>query len=88
MYQLLRQKQLVTYSFVDQSLILFLLQENYLDELPLTEVLPFVTQYVSYVRSVYGDLYQSIFTTEAISDQQKAQLLTIANEFKGLYVTA
>ncbi len=86
-YQLLRQKQFVTYSFVDQSLMLYLLQENFLDEIPLTEVVSFVTQYVSYVHSVYKDLYQEILTTEDITEQQKAQLLGIAQEFKGLYVS-
>lgn len=85
-YQLLRQKQFVTYSFVDQSLMLFLLQENYLDELPVPEVKPFTEQFVSYVQSVYDGLYKEILTTADITEQQRQKLNDIAKEFKSLFV--
>jgi F-type H+/Na+-transporting ATPase subunit alpha len=87
-YQLLRQKQYVTYSFVDQSLMLFLLKENFLDSLSLKDVRPFVMQYVSYVQSVHSALYKEILTTQDITDQQKEQLRTIAKEFSSLFVPA
>ena len=67
-YTLLKQKQYVTYSFVDQALMLFLFQEAYLDALPLKDVPQFVAQFVSYVNSVYAELYTSIFTTGDITD--------------------
>lgn len=87
-YQLLRQKQYVTYSFVDQSLMLFLLQENFLDALPLTQVREFTAQYVSFVDSVYGGLYKEILTTGDITEQQRQKLRDIAKEFTSLYVPA
>ncbi len=87
-YELLKQKQYVTYSFVDQALMLFLLRENILDELPLHEINPFVTQYVSYVESIYGGLYKDILTTADITEQQQDQLRQIAEEFKSLFVPA
>ena len=55
-YQLFRQKQYVTYSFVDQSLMLFLLQENFLDEIPLAQVLSFSRPFVSYINTIYQEL--------------------------------
>lgn len=87
-YQLLRQKQFVTYSFVDQSLMLFLLQENFLDPLPLGEVRPFTAQFISYVQSIYAALYKEILTTGDITDQQREKLRDIAREFTSLYVPA
>ncbi len=85
-YQLLRQKQYVTLSFVDQSLMLFLFQENFLDALPLGEVRPFADQFVSYVESVYNKLYKDILTSGDITEQQRAQLRVIAKEFTSLFV--
>lgn len=85
-YQLLKQKQFVTYSFVDQALMLFLLQENYLDSLPLADVKPFSLQYISYTQSIYGGLYKDILTSGDISEQQREKLNDIAKEFKSLYV--
>ncbi len=87
-YQLLRQKQYVTYSFVDQSLMLFLLQENYLDALPLGDVRPFTAQFVSYVQSIYSELYHEILISGDITEQQRQKLHEIAKEFTSLYVPA
>jgi F-type H+/Na+-transporting ATPase subunit alpha len=85
-YQLLRQKQYVTYPFVDQALMLFLLRENLLDDLALTNIRPFASQYVSYVKSIYGELYKEILTSGDITEQQLDQLRSIAKEFKSLFV--
>ena len=88
-YQLFRQKQFVTYSFVDQSLMLFLLQENFLDPLPLGDVRPFTAQFISYVQSIYAALYKEILTTGDITEQQREKLQDIAKEFtESLFVPA
>lgn len=84
--EILKQPQFVTYTFVDQSLMLFVLKENFLDHLELKHVLPFVTQFVSYVKSVYQDVYDTILQTEDIDDMVYAQLLEIATEFSKLFV--
>ena len=73
-YQLLRQKQYVTYSFVDQSLMLFLLRENFLDGLAVDDVKPFTDQFVSFVQSIHGGLYKEIFATGDITQQQLEKL--------------
>ncbi len=84
--ELLKQAQYATYSFVDSSLILFLLQHNYLDAIELKQVNAFVQQFVSYVKSVYSELYGAIFKTQDISDEVKKELLIIASEFSKLFV--
>jgi len=84
--QLLQQKQQVTYSFVDQVLMLFLLRENFLDSLPLTRVHDFADQFMSYVRSVYPDVYEEIFTTQDLLPAMEARLRVIANELTKIFV--
>ena len=46
-YELLKQRPFVTYSFVDQALMLFLLKENILDAVSLNQVHSFATQFTS-----------------------------------------
>lgn len=84
--ELLKQPQHATYTFVDQTLMLFLFKENYLDKLAIRHVKTFATQFVSYVKSVYTDVYESIKTTEDISDEIREKLLVIAAEFSKLFV--
>lgn len=84
--QILKQKQFVTYSFVDQSLMLFLMKENFLNKLDLKHVQIFVTQFVSYVRSVYPDVYDTIFKDKDISDEIYERLKALAKEFDKLFV--
>jgi F-type H+/Na+-transporting ATPase subunit alpha len=87
-YQLLRQGYYDNYSFVDEALILFLLKENYLDDVALDHVRHFAKQFAGYVNSVYADLYNAIYASTDITDEQIEQLRAIASEFKKLYVPA
>ncbi|MCK9544059.1 MAG: F0F1 ATP synthase subunit alpha [Novosphingobium sp.] len=84
-YELLKQKQHDTYSFVEQTIMLFLLKYNFLDNLPLHEVNNFSTQFASYVKSVYQELYNKILTTQDISDDEIKMLKDIAKEFTSLF---
>lgn len=83
--ELLKQKANETYSFIDQALMLFLLKENFLDTVPLTAVHLFVTQFVSYVQSVYKEVYDTIAQTADISDDVHHDLMQIAAEFSGMF---
>ena len=83
--QLLKQKQFVTYSFVAQTLMLFLLKENLLDDIDLKKVHYFATQFVSYVESIYADVYNQIKETKDISDHIMDRLKEIAVEFKKMF---
>ncbi len=84
--ELLKQSQFITYSFVDQVLMLFLLKENFLDTLKLQQVGTFVFQFVSYVNSVYQDDYAAIYQTQDISDEMMDRLRMIAAEFSKLFI--
>jgi F-type H+/Na+-transporting ATPase subunit alpha len=84
---LLKQPEHVTYSFVDQTLMLFLLQERILDPLSVDQVLMFATQFVSYITSVYSDLYNGIKESRDLSDATRAELKKIATDFSALFIT-
>lgn len=84
--ELLKQKQHVTYSFVDQTLMLFLLQDNFLDALAVEQVSTFANQYISYIKSVYNDIYEKIYKTKDFSNEDRAELKKIATEFSKLFI--
>jgi F-type H+-transporting ATPase subunit alpha len=83
---LLKQSEHVTYSFVDQTLMLFLLQERVLDALSVDQVLTFATQFVSYIASVYSELYNDIKESRDLSAATRAELKKIAAEFSILFI--
>lgn len=83
--ELLKQTQFSGYTFVDQSLMLFLLKENFLDGVPRAKVNMYAQQFVSYVKSVYADLYETIRTTADVSDTLQKQLIAVAQEFGKIY---
>jgi F-type H+/Na+-transporting ATPase subunit alpha len=84
--EILKQPMSATYSFVDQALMLFLLNENFLDVVPLRHVRLFATQFVSYVKSVYQDVYQSLTKAADMSADDATKLREIAKEFSKLFV--
>ncbi len=84
--ELLKQPQYVTYSFVDQALMLLLLKEGFLDNLALNQVGPFALQCVSFIKSVHPDVYDIIRSTEDISEDMHKQISGIASEFVKLFV--
>lgn len=84
--ELLKQNQYVTYSFVDQSLMLLLLKENFLDALSLEHVASYAIQFVSYVKSVYSDIYDLILKSQDISDETREKLVVVAKEFSKLFI--
>ncbi len=83
--EILKQPELITYSFADQTLMLFLLQENFLDPLPLNQVRMFATQFVSYARAVYPDQYQRILKSGDLSDEDRVTLRAAAKEFTAIF---
>lgn len=84
--ELLKQPEYKGYSFVEQVLMLFLWQENFLDTLPLDQVRQFAVQFVSFVHSVYSQLYDHIKQTQDLSDHTRDQLRTIAQEFSKIFI--
>lgn len=83
--ELLKQSEHVSYSFIDQALMLFLLNKNVLDAVPLTQVQSFAMQFVSYVRSVYPAIYESIRVSEDMLTDVEAKLIEIAQGFGSIF---
>jgi F-type H+-transporting ATPase subunit alpha len=82
---LLKQPQLHTYAMTDQVLMLFLLKGNYLDAYSVDQVPLFAQQFVSYIRSVYPDLYTTLQSTQDVTAEQEEQLHILAREFNTLF---
>lgn len=85
--ELLKQPQQITYSFIDETILLFLLRENILEHIPLKDVQLFVLQFLSYVKSVYHEVYDSIATSKDLSEKNHSLLLDAAKEFDKIYVS-
>lgn len=79
--ELLKQPEHTTYTFVDQVLMLLLLQEKFLDGIDLKLVNELALRYVSYVTSVYPDIYNEIMETKEIRPGVEVRLTEIAREF-------
>lgn len=85
--EILKQPQYVTYSFVDQTLILFLLKYDFLDHVKIADIHNFTAQFVSYVRSVYrDDIYRRIEESEDIPQDILLLLEDVAKEFSKLFM--
>lgn len=84
--ELLKQSEHCTYSFVDSTLQLFLLKENVLDTIDPKQAHNFATQFVSYVKSVYKNVYDTIERTADVSQETQQHLGTIAQEFCKIFV--
>lgn len=79
--ELLKQHEGVSYTFVDQTLRLFLLKEDFLDELPVGDVGRVADQFVSYLQSVYNDLYRTVMERGDLERDMYEQVRQIAAEF-------
>lgn len=84
--EVLKQPQYITYSFIQEALMLFVLDGDFLDDIEISQVHTFVTQFVSYVESVYPNLYNTILETKDVSEAQEKELHTAAREFGSLFV--
>ncbi len=84
--EVLKQPQYVTYNFAQETLMLFVLQAGFLDEVQIGDVHIFVTQFVSYIESVYPKVYETILDSKDVSKEIEQELMIIAHEFSTLFV--
>lgn len=84
--ELLKQQEGVSYTFVDQTLRLFLLKEDFIDELPVGDVGRVADQFVSYVQSVYNDLYRTILEQGDLERDLYEQVRQVAAEFMAVLI--
>ncbi len=83
--EILKQPEGQTYSFVDQTLFLFLLKKGLLDELELSEIKSYVTQFASYVKGTCSQVYNRILETRILSDEDVEKLRQAEEEFKIIF---
>ena len=83
--ELLKQKPLHGYTFVDQTLMLFLLKESFLDTIPLVQVRAFADKFVSYIEGVHPELYSTIEKTKDFQAELEKKLVDIAKEFHSIF---
>ncbi len=84
--ELLKQPEHETYSFIDQTIFLFLLKENVLDKLAIEDVKPFAVQCASYIKGAYTDTYQGIFETKQFTGQHMQDVRKAAEEFSLIFM--
>jgi len=66
--------------------MLLFLKEGFLDNIALNQINHFALQCVSYIKSVYPDIYNTILKTEDISDDTQKQIHTVVAEFIKLFI--
>jgi F-type H+/Na+-transporting ATPase subunit alpha len=86
--EILKQDEGKTYSFVDQTLFLFLLKEDFLDKLKLEEVKPFVVQFASYIKGTWTDIYERIMETRILNDEDEDKLKQAVEGFNIIFARA
>lgn len=84
--ELLKQQQFVTYSFVDQVIMLFALKENFLDSIGQKHARDFAKQLISYIRATHNQLYTAILTSQQLDDANYTALREAIKEFMQIYV--
>lgn len=84
--ELLKQAQFMTYSFVDETIILFLLKENFLQTVDIKQARVFALQCLSYIQANYAQLYQTIFDTKDLTEQIQSLLIDAIKEFSKIFV--
>ena len=85
--EILKQDQFVHYSFVDEALILYILRHNYLDHVAVMDVHSYITKFVSYVASVYQEVYQDILIHQDVSEHTAKKIKEAAQEFARIFVS-
>ncbi len=83
--EILKQGQYVHYTFVEETVILFLLRYNIFDSIPLSSISSFIQKFNSYIKSVYGNIYTNIEETKDVSLEIIEELKPIAQEFAKLF---
>lgn len=85
--ELLKQNQYETYSFVDEIIVLFLLKENFFNDLAFNEIKRFARDCASYISKVYPSVYASLKDLKVINEVNATQLKAAAEEFKLAFVS-
>ena len=79
--ELIKQARYDLYSFVDQTLAIFLLRMQFLDQFKLEEISDVARKFATFIEQMHNSIYTNIIKTKAISKSDTDQLKTIADDF-------
>lgn len=85
--EVLKQPQHLNYTLADEVIILFLIKENLLDNVKKQDIQKFLSQFLSYVKSVYNETYSKINEQKKIEQDITNKLMAISKEFLDLFLT-
>lgn len=85
--EILKQDRDQNYSFVDEALILFAFKNEFLNKVGLKNVRDWATNFISYVKSVYPEIYKDIEDAKAVSDSLVEKLNNVAKEFSKVFAS-
>ena len=86
MTELLKQPRFKPFDVAEQIVTLFAGNEGFIDDLPLSEVLPFRAELLEYMNAGFGGLLQKVRTNK-IDGETKEQLLQAITDFKNEYAS-
>ena len=86
MTELLKQPRFKPFDVAEQIVTLFAGNEGFIDDLPLSEVLPFRAELLEYMNAGFGGLLQKVRTNK-IDGETREQLLQAITDFKNEYAS-
>ena len=86
MTELLKQPRFKPFDVAEQIVTLFAGNEGFIDDLPLSEVLPFRAELLEYMNAGFGGLLQKVRTSK-IDGETREQLLQAITDFKNEYAS-
>ncbi len=80
--EILKQKQYETMAVEDEVIILYVVTQNYLDDVPLEKVLKFEKEFLIYVNKFHKDIIDEIADKKDISDALEIKIKKAIDKFK------
>jgi F-type H+/Na+-transporting ATPase subunit alpha len=84
--ELFKQDEHETYDWPEQVLMLFLMRNNFLENIPLDQVRTCARGFATLVQSGYPELYQELVSTKDISPELQKQLELVAQDITKPYI--
>lgn len=79
--ELMKQAQYRPIAFAKQSILIFLLNEGYLDQIEADKILDFEEKFLNYLDTSGADIVKTVTDQKDISDDIKAEIRTLADSF-------
>lgn len=80
--EILKQKQYETMAVENEVIILYVVTQNYLDDVPLEKVLEFENEFLIYVNKFHKDIIDEIADKKDISDALEIKIKKVIDKFK------